>query len=76
MREALDAGADIIMLDNMTLEEMGEAVHIINKMAYVEASGGVDLKTVRQIAETGVDYISVGAITHSVSAIDISLSML
>lgn len=71
--QALAAGADIIMLDNMTLEEMSEAVGMIDGRALVEASGGVNLETVRSIAETGVDIISVGALTHSVRGADISL---
>ncbi len=70
---ALAAGADIIMLDNMDLATMREAVLLIDKRALTEASGGVTLKTVRAIAETGVDYISVGALTHSSRAVDISM---
>ena len=71
--EALAAGADIIMLDNMTLDDMRTAVSIIAGRALVEASGGVNLETVRAIAETGVDIISVGALTHSPRAMDISM---
>lgn len=71
--QALNAGADIIMLDNMTLEEMTEAVRMIGGNVLVEASGGVALDTVRGIAETGVDIISVGALTHSVRGADISM---
>lgn len=73
VREALESGADIIMLDNMSLELMAEAVRLINKKAIVEASGNVSLQRIRDIALTGVDIISVGAITHSVNALDISL---
>lgn len=73
VRESLDAGADIIMLDNMTLEQMREAVAVIGGKALVEASGGVNLETVRAIAETGVDIISVGSLTHSARAMDISM---
>jgi nicotinate-nucleotide pyrophosphorylase (carboxylating) len=73
VEEALAAGADIIMLDNMTLEEMRTAVTLIAGRALVEASGGVTLETVREIAETGVDIISVGALTHSARAMDISM---
>lgn len=73
VQEALDSGADIIMLDNMSLEQMKEAVSVINKRAVVEASGNVNINTVYDIAATGVDIISVGAITHSVSAFDISM---
>ncbi|MEZ4623655.1 MAG: carboxylating nicotinate-nucleotide diphosphorylase [Thermomicrobiales bacterium] len=71
--EAALAGADIIMLDNMSVAEMTEAVRIIAKRALVEASGGVRLDTVGAIAATGVDIISVGALTHSAPALDISL---
>jgi len=71
--QALAAGADIIMLDNMTLDEMAEAVRQVDGKALVEASGGVSLQSVRGIAETGVDIISVGALTHSVRGADISL---
>ena len=73
VREALAAGADIIMLDNMKIEMMHEAVREIAGRAKTEASGNVTLKNVRAIAETGVDYISIGALTHSVRALDISL---
>jgi len=75
VREALKAGADIIMLDNMTVEMMKEAVIIINSKAITEASGGITLDTVGEIAETGVDFISVGALTHSSPALDIGLYM-
>ncbi|MBT1074633.1 carboxylating nicotinate-nucleotide diphosphorylase [Geobacter grbiciae] len=71
--ESLEAGADIIMLDNMDLPTMAEAVVLIGGRALVEASGGVNLETVRGIAETGVDIISVGALTHSARAMDISM---
>ena len=71
--EALAAGADIIMLDNMDLAAMREAVLLIDGKALVEASGGVNLETIRGIAETGVDIISVGALTHSARAMDISM---
>ena len=73
VEEALHAGADIIMLDNMTLDEMRQGVEFIAAKALVEASGGVNLERVRDIAETGVDIISVGALTHSVTAADISM---
>jgi nicotinate-nucleotide pyrophosphorylase (carboxylating) len=73
VRQALESGADIIMLDNMSIETMIEAVKIINKRALVEASGNVNIETVHSIASTGVDIISVGALTHSVEAFDISL---
>ena len=71
--EALAAGADIIMLDNMSLDDMRTAVATIGGRAQVEASGGVNLERVRSIAETGVDIISVGALTHSPRAMDISM---
>jgi nicotinate-nucleotide pyrophosphorylase (carboxylating) len=71
--QAVDAGADIILLDNMSNAQLRQAVKIIRGRAKTEASGGVNLKTVRGIAQTGVDYISVGAITHSARAVDIGL---
>ena len=72
-RQALDAGADIILLDNMPLENLRVAVNLVRGAAKLEASGGVNLNTVRSIAETGVDFISVGAITHSARAVDLGL---
>lgn len=74
--EALDAGADIILLDNMTLEELREAVALTAGRAKLEASGGVRLDTVRAIAETGVDFVSAGALTHSARSVDVSLEVL
>ncbi len=71
--EALAAGADIIMLDNMSPAAMREAVTLIGGRALVEASGGVNLETIREIAATGVDIISIGALTHSCRAMDISM---
>jgi nicotinate-nucleotide pyrophosphorylase (carboxylating) len=71
--QAADAGADIILLDNMDLKQLRAAVKIVGGRAQTEASGGVNLQTVRGIAETGVDFISVGAITHSARAVDIGL---
>jgi nicotinate-nucleotide pyrophosphorylase (carboxylating) len=73
--EALDARADIIMLDNMDIAMMREAVRIVAGRALTEASGNVSLETVREIAETGVDLISVGKLTHSAPAVDISLNL-
>jgi len=73
--EALEAGADIIMLDNMPINEMKEAVRLIEGRALVEASGGISLENVRAVAETGVDYISLGALTHSARAVDISMDV-
>ena len=75
VKEALLAGADVIMLDNMKPAAMRQAVKIIGKTALVEASGGVNLKNVRAVAETGVDFISVGALTHSARAVDISMKV-
>lgn len=72
VNEAIATKADIIMLDNMTLEMMTKCVDIINHKALVEASGGVILEKIQFIAETGVDFISVGALTHSVKALDLS----
>jgi nicotinate-nucleotide pyrophosphorylase (carboxylating) len=72
---AANAGADVIMLDNMRLDDMRRAVELIKHKAILEASGGVNLDTVRAIAETGVDWISVGALTHSARALDISLEL-
>ena len=73
LQEALDAKADIIMLDNMSPELMKKAVEITNKRAVLEASGGITDETLRAVAESGVDIISVGALTHSVNAFDISM---
>ena len=73
--EALKCKVDYIMLDNFNLTEMKKAVDLINGKCKTEASGGIDLNTVKQIAETGVDFISVGALTHSVKALDISLEI-
>jgi len=75
LAEALRAGADVIMLDNMSLEDMKAAVAAVRGRVPLEASGNVTLVRARQIAETGVDYISVGALTHSVTAADISLKI-
>jgi len=75
VEEALAAGASHILLDNMTPDELREAVTIVDGRAKTEASGGVTLQTVRAIAHTGVDYISVGALTHSARAVDFSLEM-
>jgi nicotinate-nucleotide pyrophosphorylase (carboxylating) len=72
VQEAIDAGVDIIMLDNMSSDMMIEAVALINKRAKIEASGNMTLKRIRKVASTGVNYISIGALTHSVKALDIS----
>jgi nicotinate-nucleotide pyrophosphorylase (carboxylating) len=73
VQEALQAGADIIMLDNMSIENIGRAVKMTAGRARLEASGGITLENVSQIARTGVDMISIGALTHSYKALDISL---
>jgi nicotinate-nucleotide pyrophosphorylase (carboxylating) len=73
--EALDCNVDVIMLDNFSLKEMTKAVNFIAGKCKVEASGGISLENVKQIAEAGVDYISIGALTHSVKALDISLNI-
>jgi nicotinate-nucleotide pyrophosphorylase (carboxylating) len=73
LEDALAAGAELILLDNMSLEQLRTAVGRCRGRALTEASGGVNLSTVRAIAETGVDYISVGALTHSARAMDIAL---
>lgn len=75
VKEALAGKADVIMLDNMSIADMTEAVKIINKQAVVEASGGISEATLADVAKTGVDVISVGALTHSVKALDISMDI-
>ena len=76
VKEAIDAKADIIMLDNMKLDMAKEAIEIINKKAIVEFSGNVTLENIEDISKLDIDYISVGALTHSVSALDISMKNL
>ncbi|MFA6978696.1 MAG: carboxylating nicotinate-nucleotide diphosphorylase [Ignavibacteriaceae bacterium] len=76
VREALKNKVEIIMLDNMTVAMMKEAVKIIAGKTKVEASGNVNFKSIKAIAETGVDYISIGALTHSVKALDISMKIM
>ena len=73
VRQAVAAGADIVLLDNMTPAQLRAAVEFVAGRAKTEASGGVSLATVREIAETGVDFISVGALTHSAPAVDLGL---
>ena len=75
LRQALDAGADIIMLDELSLEDMREAVRVNAGRAKLEASGGINDDTLRVIAETGVDYISIGAMTKDVKAVDLSMRL-
>jgi nicotinate-nucleotide pyrophosphorylase (carboxylating) len=76
VRDAVEAGADAILLDNMSTDQLREAVALVAGRAKLEASGGVSLDTVRAIAETGVDFISVGALTHSARSLDVSLEVL
>jgi nicotinate-nucleotide pyrophosphorylase (carboxylating) len=76
LREALDAGAKLILLDNFTLPRMREAVEVAGDRAELEASGGVEFATVREVAETGVHRISVGALTKDIKAVDLSLRLL
>lgn len=76
VREALDAGADIIMLDNMTHDQMRKAIALIDGCALVEASGNVDASNIRDLADLGVDFISSGALTHSAPILDLSLKHL
>ena len=75
LQEAIDAGADVVMLDNMSVRDMAEAVKLVHGRVTVEASGNVSLGNVREIAETGVNLISVGALTHSAVAADISMKI-
>lgn len=76
VKEAVSCGADVIMLDNMDIREIREAVRLIARRALVEASGGVTLENVGEIARSGVDFISVGALTHSAPCLDISFDVL
>lgn len=76
VEEALTAGADIVLLDNMTPDELRQAVALVDGQAMTEASGGITEETIMAIAQTGVDIISVGALTHSAPALDISLELL
>ena len=76
VQEALESGADIIMLDNMPIDTMKQAVNLINRKALVEVSGGVTLGNIPEVAEIGVDFISIGALTHSAKAMDLSLEIL
>ena len=75
LQEALDAGANIIMLDNMDCSDMAQAVEMTGGRAKLEASGNITLENIRQVAETGVDIISLGALTHSVKCFDISMKI-
>ncbi|MDP3049241.1 MAG: carboxylating nicotinate-nucleotide diphosphorylase [Thermodesulfovibrionales bacterium] len=78
LKEAVEGGSDIVMLDNMSIQDMKEAVNIVRtskKDVILEASGNVSLENVREVAETGVDLISIGALTHSATAVDISMKI-
>ncbi|GAB4421739.1 MAG: carboxylating nicotinate-nucleotide diphosphorylase [Thermodesulfovibrionales bacterium] len=75
LKEALKAGADVVMLDNMSLADMREAVRMAKGKAIIEASGNININNVKAVAETGVDLISIGAITHSAPAVDISMKI-
>ncbi len=75
LREALEAGADIVMLDELSLDDMREAVRLTAGRAKLEASGGINDSTLRIIAETGVDYISLGTLTKDVKAVDLSMRL-
>jgi nicotinate-nucleotide pyrophosphorylase (carboxylating) len=76
VREALDNNADIIMLDNMSIDSIREAVKVIDGRAKVEISGGVNLESLEEISKTGADFVSVGALTHSAPAVDISMNII
>ncbi len=76
LRDAIKAGADVVMLDNMSIADMKKAVKLSNGRVVLEASGGITLENVREVAETGVDLISIGALTHSAPAVDISLKII
>jgi len=75
LKEALDAGADIVMLDELSLDDMRTAVHLTDGKAKLEASGGINDTTLRAIAETGVDYISLGTLTKDIKAVDLSMRL-
>jgi len=75
LQQALDAGADIIMLDELSLENMRTAVHLTAGRAKLEASGGINASTLRSVAETGVDYISLGTLTKDIKAVDLSMRL-
>lgn len=76
LKEAIEEGVDRVMLDNFSLESIKDAVKLVNGKVEIEVSGGVNLDTVRDIAECGVDFISIGALTHSAKALDISLEII
>jgi nicotinate-nucleotide pyrophosphorylase (carboxylating) len=76
LEEALRVGVDAVLLDNMSIDEMKEAVSVAGGRALLEASGGIILETIKEVAQTGVDLISVGALTHSARSVDISLEII
>jgi nicotinate-nucleotide pyrophosphorylase (carboxylating) len=76
VEKAVESGADVVMLDNMDLSEVKKAVRFIGGRALVEASGGVTIDALSQLAATGVDMISIGALTHSARAVDISMRVI
>ena len=76
LEEAMRVGVDAVLLDNMSIDEMKEAVSVAGGRALLEASGGITLETIGEVAQTGVDLISVGALTHSARSVDISLEII
>ncbi len=76
LKEAIDSKADTVLLDNMPIKQIKECVKFVNGRAKIEVSGGVNLGNVAEIARTGIDYISIGALTHSANALDISLEII
>ena len=76
VREALEQTVDIIMLDNMSMDSIYESVKLIDGKAKVEISGGVDLKSLDEISKSGADFVSIGALTHSAPAVDISMNII
>ena len=75
LRQALEAGADIIMLDELSLDEIRQAVALTQGRAKLEASGGVNESTLRAIAQTGVDYVSIGTLTKDIKSVDLSMRL-
>jgi nicotinate-nucleotide pyrophosphorylase (carboxylating) len=73
VRAAIESGADVVLLDNMSIDELRECVALAEGRTLTEASGGITLETVKRVAETGVDWISIGALTHSAISLDIAL---
>ena len=75
LKEALSAGADVIMLDNMNIAQIREAIRIVDNKAMVEVSGGITQNSLKQLADAGVDIISVGALTHAARSVDLSMQI-